>query len=90
MTAESDEVKRKARRIEHDRGHRPIFWKQLAHVGVLGWIFILPVIGLAWGGHALARRMGQLWPAVAGLGAGIALGGYLVWRNLRDSLRDED
>ena len=90
MSAETEEVKRKAQRLERDRKRRPILWKQLAHVGVLGWVFILPVIALAWGGHALAQRMGQLWPSVIGLGSGIALGAYLVWRNLRESLRDDD
>ncbi|HJL15234.1 MAG TPA: hypothetical protein RMH99_06235 [Sandaracinaceae bacterium LLY-WYZ-13_1] len=80
-------VRRKARQIERDRRKKPVFWQHLAHVGVLGWVFMLPVVTLAWVGHLAADATGELWPALVGLAAGLLLGGYLVWRNLRDSLR---
>ncbi len=83
-------VKRKAERIQRERGKRPVFWKHLAHVGVLGWVFMLPVIALAWIGRLVADMTGQLWPAVAGVVSGILLGGYLVWRNVRDSLAEDE
>lgn len=84
--ATGETVKRKASEIRRERRKKPVFWKHLAQVGVLGWVFILPVIGLAWIGHAVAEAAGVLWPAVVGVISGVFLGAYLVWRNVRDSL----
>lgn len=82
-------LRRKARRMRKRR-ERPRIFAHLAHVGVLGWVFILPVVGLAYLGHLASRATGALWPAVAGLLAGLALGAYLTWRNVRDGLRQRD
>ena len=84
--ATGETVKRKAAEIQRERRKKPVFWRHLAHVGVLGWVFMLPVIALAWIGHLIAAATHQLWPAVVGVLTGVLLGGYLVWRNVRDSL----
>jgi len=86
--APDDEVRRKAERIERERRRKPMFWRDLAHVGVLGWVFILPVVALSWIGHLLARTSGALWPAVVGVLGGVALGAYLVYRNVARSLEE--
>ena len=57
-----EEVRRKAARVKRRRG-RPALFRHLAHVGVLGWVFILPVIGLTWAGHLIGRWRGETWPA---------------------------
>ncbi len=84
----SDIVRRKAARIERGRKSKPT-WRYLAHVSVLGWMFALPLLALTYAGHLIALRLGQLWPAVLGLVLGLALGGYLVWRQLSRDLEDE-
>lgn len=81
----ADEVKRKAGRIRRRRD-RPATWRHLAHVGVLGWVFVLPTVACAWLGHWIAVRSDRLWPAIVGVAAGVVLGTYLVWRNLREAL----
>lgn len=85
---ESREVRRKAERIERERRKTPMFWRDLAHVGVLGWVFILPVVTLSWLGHLAARASGTLWPAVVGVLSGVGLGAYLVYRDVRRSLEE--
>lgn len=84
----SDLVRRKAARIERARKSKPA-WRQLVHVSVLGWLFALPLLALTYAGHWVAQRIGQLWPAGLGVVLGVALGGYLVWRQLSRELRDE-
>lgn len=78
-------LRRKARRIRRRRA-RPRIFAHLAHVGVLGWVFILPVVGLTYLGHLAGRASGTTWPAVAGLLGGLALGAYLTWRNVKDGI----
>jgi len=83
-TAET--VERKAVRLRRRR-RPPGLFAHLAQVGVLGWVFVLPVVALAWAGHLVGLALGErVWPAVAGLLAGLALGAYLTWRNLREGL----
>lgn len=86
--AESEQVRRKAERIERERRKKPMFWRDLAHVGVLGWVFILPVVTLSWLGHLAAQASGELWPAIVGVLGGVALGAYLVYRNVKGSLEE--
>lgn len=86
MSDPSLEVRKKAHRIRQHR-HRPLrLFEPLAQVGVLGWLFILPAVALAYLGHRVARSTGTLWPAVVGVVFGIGLGGYVMWRNVRRSL----
>lgn len=82
-------VRRKAERIERARRSRPA-WRHLATIGVLGWMFVLPLLLFAYLGHFVTQRTGELWPAVAGVGLGLAAGAYLAWRQLRRELGAED
>lgn len=82
-------VRRKVERAEAARRHRLHLWRNVAQVGVLGWLFILPALALV----ELGRAAGQALhvPALAPLGlvAGLLLGAYLVYRVVRRSLDDE-
>lgn len=85
----SEAVRKKADRIERARRSKPV-WRHLASVGVLGWMFVLPLLLFAYLGHFLAKSTGELWPAVAGVGVGLLVGAYLAWRQLRRDLRAGD
>lgn len=86
----TDEVRRKAERMARARKSRDSMWRYLAHVGVLGWMFILPVVLGAAGGHLLARWTGIRFLAIAGLLVGLATGTYVAWRQVRHSLEDAE
>lgn len=86
----ADQVRRKAERMARARRSHDSMWRYLAHVGVLGWMFILPVVLGAAGGRFLARWSGQRWLAVVGLLVGLAAGSLVVWREVRHSLEDAD
>jgi ATP synthase protein I len=85
-----DQVRRKAERMAQSRKHRDTAWRYLANVGVLGWMFILPVVLGAAGGHLLARWTGIRFLAVAGLLLGLGAGAYAAWRQVRRSLEDAE
>jgi ATP synthase protein I len=84
------EVRRKAARMARGRARGATPWRHLVHVGVLGWMFILPVVGGAFLGGALARITGRAMFAIGPLLLGVAAGAYGVWRQVRGSLRDDD
>lgn len=86
--SELDVVRRKAERMQRARRSTVPLWRHLAQVGALGWLFVLPVLLLAWLGRLLAHTTGVRLLAVAGLLAGTVLGAYLVWRSVRRSLED--
>lgn len=86
----TSEVRRKAERMARARRGRESMWRYLAHVGVLGWMFILPVVLGAAGGHLLARWTGIRFLAVVGLLFGLAAGSYVAWRQVRHSLEDAE
>lgn len=82
-------VRQRAERLK--RGRRKRFgWRQLAQVGVLAWIFLLPTLGGAALGRLVARLGGIAWAPIAGLALGLLVGIYGAWRQLRWSLRDEE
>jgi ATP synthase protein I len=63
-------------------GERP-FWRNLAVVGALGWLIVLPPIAGAFIGHWLDRFAGTGIMFSAGLiVAGAAAGFYLAWRRM--------
>ena len=88
--SDSNQVERKVRRLRLARSERRSLWRSLAHVGVLGWLFILPVLlGIATG-RWVSTVIGQRWPLLAGLALGLAVGGYVSWRQVRGSIAHDD
>lgn len=84
MTPEPFEsAHRKARRMADARRRGDRGWSSLAHVGTLGWVFVLPVVLGAMAGGLLARMTGhRAWVLIPML-LGVAVGSYLVWWQLR-------
>jgi fructose-specific phosphotransferase system IIC component len=72
------------------RAHRRTMWEHLAHVGILGFVFALPVVAAAFAGRALAERTGARWVAVACILVGAAIGAFASWHQIQRSLRDDD
>ncbi|MGE0323588.1 MAG: AtpZ/AtpI family protein [Polyangiaceae bacterium] len=83
-------VKRKVERMEQARRQPRGFWQNLVHVGVLGWLFVIPVVFFTFVGRFAARVVGQPALAVALIVVGVGVGGYAVWHQLRPSVRDQD
>lgn len=79
-------VRRKAKRMSAARRAPASLLHNLAHVGVLSWMFILPIVVAAFLGRLLASWSGQRWVTLVVLGIGLVLGAYLVWRQLAPSL----
>ena len=83
-------VARKARRMLHARRSGASLWHHLAHVGVLGWLFVMPVVLGLFLGRLLAARLGTQAPLFGGLFLGLGVGAYVVWRQLRRALDEEE
>ena len=97
MTAEHDastertrHVRQKAARMASARRSKTSLWRSVVAGGTVGWAFIIPtVVGVALG--RLVARLGGFAPAtLIGLGAGLAVGGFAVYWNVRRSLGDDD
>ena len=84
------EVRRKAERLLRSRRTRSPFWSQLVHVGVLGWMFILPTVLFAAAGHLVGRATGRNGWAVAGVVIGVLVGAYVAWRHVAPTLEDPE
>jgi len=86
MTAEDDELLRAV----HRRGERqrrwqqegePSFGRQLAQIGVLGWIIVVPTLLFTFFGRWLDRRFGTgIFLTAPLLFIGLAIGCYAGWR----------
>jgi len=85
-----ERVRRTAARMEKRRRERSGFWRHLGHVGVLGWIFVLPLVAAMGLGHWIGRRTGSLVPPLVGAGVGLFAGGWGVWRAITRDLEGED
>lgn len=83
-------VGKKARRLRRSRTVRRSFWQGLIHVGALGWMFVIPVVIGAFVGHWLRRFTSSRSLSVAPLLLGVAIGVYVVARELWGSLADDD
>lgn len=82
-------VRNKAERMSEARRRPHSVFRHLAQVGTLSWLFVLPVVLFAFLGRMLARWSGVPQLALLALALGLALGGYLVWRQLARSLDRE-
>ncbi len=87
---EVDTVRRKAKRMARGRDQPPGFWRQLGSVGVLGWVFVLPIVAFMGFGHWIGRRYSSIVPALIGGAIGVASGAWGVWRAVQRDLRQED
>lgn len=85
-TDSAETVRRKVDRLRRARGRRPSLFRALAHVGVLGWQVVLPLIALTALGHSADVMLGTRSLALSGLVFGLVLGGYLGWRSLSREL----
>ena len=83
-------VRRKAERMARARRRRTAFWRQIAHVGALGWTFVLPVLG----GALVARTIEQRWDrpglALLALVVSVVLGGIAVWLQVRGDVGEAE
>ncbi|MEZ4390174.1 MAG: AtpZ/AtpI family protein [Polyangiales bacterium] len=84
------EVEKKAARLAEARRRRPTLWQHLGHVGALGWVFVLPLVGGVALGRLVAHGRSDHAPVWVGLLVGLAAGGYGAWRQLRRGLNDEE
>lgn len=82
------EVREKARRLARARRQEGSLWRHVAHVGSLGFVFVLPLVAGAALGRLVAQRTGQSGFAVALLLVGLVVGAFASWRLIRLSLED--
>ncbi|TPV96305.1 MAG: AtpZ/AtpI family protein [Myxococcales bacterium FL481] len=81
-------LEREARRREQGKqvGPRDL-WQQVARVGTLGWMIVLPLAGGMLLGHLLDRRLGTgVRFALAMMMCGLFAGGVSLWRALREGV----
>lgn len=66
-------------------------WQQVARVGTLGWMIVLPIVGGVLLGHMLDRRFdtGVRW-ALALMMCGVFAGGVSLWRAMREGVEPGD
>lgn len=83
-------VRRKAERMARARRRAPLGWRHLSSVGVLGWLFIIPVVLGAFAGRLVARTWHTPGATLIGLGLGLAAGAYVAFRHVQTSLRQDD
>lgn len=81
-------VRRKVDRLRRARGQKHSLFRALAHVGVLGWLMILPLVGFTALGHALDVMFAMRSLALSGVLLGLVIGGYLVWRSVDRELEE--
>jgi hypothetical protein len=83
------EVRGKAQRLLRAREREGGFWRHVAHVGSLGFVFALPLVGGAALGHVVAQRTGRPILALVVLLLGLLAGAFASWRLIRQSLRED-
>ena len=83
------EVREKARRLSRARARQGGFWRHLAHVGSLGFVFDLPLMGGAVLGRYLAARTGLPGVAFLLILVGLAAGAYASWRLIQQSIEED-
>lgn len=83
-----EDVGKKARRLALAKDKKTNLMVLLRTTGI-GWVFVLPLIGGAFGGRLLARVLGVPQLTMIGLGLGLAAGSYGVARQIRQGLEEE-
>jgi predicted F0F1-ATPase subunit len=82
-----NEVRKKALRRARAR-RRQSLWSHLSSVGILGWVFVLPVVAFTLLGKLLADRYDRPAITLVGLAFGLLTGGLSAYRNIRRSLAE--
>ena len=81
----AEQIERQAQQRERSgRARVGSLWQQVARVGTLGWMIVLPIVAGAVLGHLLDLRFGTgvRW-ALALMSVGVIAGGYALWRALQ-------
>lgn len=80
------EIHSKVKALENARGSKSATLDNLILVGVLSWVFVLPLLAGVFSGRFLASRLG--WPhlRIIGLVAGLVIGLYAAWRQVHRSI----
>jgi len=86
----TDSVRKKARRFSRSRRRRQSFWRDLGHVGALGWTFVLPVIAAAVLARIAVRGSDRPFLGLAVLLLGVLAGAYAVARQMKRSLDEAE
>ncbi|PRP94853.1 AtpZ/AtpI family protein [Enhygromyxa salina] len=82
------QLEQQARRHQrNNRGRAPSLWQQVARVGTLGWMIVLPIVAGALVGHLLDLRFdsGVRW-ALALMFLGLITGGYALYRAMQEGM----
>lgn len=78
-----DRILERARRLLRARSRGGVLWQGLSAIGAVGWMMALPTVAGAMLGHYLDQRFDTGGSLTIGLLlAGLAIGGYSVWRLL--------
>jgi len=83
------EVRGKAHRLSRARATGGGFWRHVAHVGSLGFVFVLPLVAGAVLGHAISQRTGRPIFAILFLLLGLLVGAFGSWRLIRDGFEED-
>jgi len=75
----SDEIQKSAKKLLNGRKEKS-FWHHASLIGVGGWVFVLPVVGGAYLGRYLDKKIGgDISWTITFILLGIAVGIYNVW-----------
>ncbi len=84
------EVRGKAQRLTRARQRGDGFWRYVAHVGSLGFVFALPLVAGAALGRFLAERTGLRGVGLGLLLLGLVAGAFGSWRLIQQSLEKDE
>jgi ATP synthase protein I len=75
-------VEEEGRRLERAGRARHSFWRQASLVGGGGWLFVVPVVGGAYLGRWLDRRLADevSW-TITGIVVGVGIGAWNLWHS---------
>lgn len=76
----SRDIERSAKELMKARKEKRSFWHYASLVGAGGWLFVIPVVGGAYLGRYLDKKMGSgIILTAALIVIGIAIGVYNIW-----------